>query len=662
MGQDWSVPAVVVGGVKFERHGSVAVATRLVSGSRLVLPAAISFGSKRDDLLPLRVLGVRAFARSAVQSAVIPKQVETLGSSCFEGCQSLLSVGFETDSQLQRIEVKAFSSSSLKSILIPRNVEILGSSCFSYCKSLSSILFESNSRLRRIESEAFLFSSLTLILIPRNVEILGLLCFSYCKSLSSISFESNSRLRRIESRVFSSSSLTSILIPRTVTSIDGSTFVESKISRISIEDGNTTFVIEKDLLLDFDHKTLIRYFGSSSSILIPRNIEILGSSCFSSCESLSSISFKSNSRLTRVEADAFAGTSVDFVLLPHNTAFIAGGAFSTSCTVSMCESSSCPEFIEWTSRRRFDSGLNFELPVRRKLMSEWVVDLSDFVLVRVIKEDSRCPVEIHRNRVNGNQIAVKCFPKLSTQDDIQKEIFIREIEALVRLDHRCIVPFFGYVLQVQESGPKLATHFMPGGSLADVLESNPSWFTGTAKSIVAAGIVIGMSSVHTSGIIHRDLKPSNILLDADRRPRISDFGSSRDLDLMRTLTGGGQVGTPLYMAPELYEERDYDEKIDVYSFALVLYEIVVGHPVFPPTLTFMQLCAKILRNERAEIPSNVEGLVADLIRRGWSSDPAERPSFAEIYEILRQNNFRITSDDFDASEVASYVTWAGCPR
>jgi serine/threonine protein kinase len=263
--------------------------------------------------------------------------------------------------------------------------------------------------------------------------------------------------------------------------------------------------------------------------------------------------------------------------------------------------------------------------------------------------------------VNGNQIAVKCFPKLSEHDHIQEEVFFREIEALARLDHRCIVPFFGYVLQAPKSGPKLATHFMPGGSLHDVLESNPLWFTGTAKSIVAAGIVIGMISVHKMRIIHRDLKPSNVLFDTDRRPRISDFGSSRDLNLRGTLTGGEQVGTPLYMAPELYEEGDYDEKIDVYSFALILYEIVVGHPVFPPTLTLMQLCAKILRNERAEIPSNVEGFVAHLIRRGWSSDPAERPSFAEIYALMRQNDFRITSEDFDAREVASYVTWAGRP-
>jgi hypothetical protein len=97
---------------------------------------------------------------------------------------ALKSIVFESNSHLTRIESKAFSKSSLQSILIPRNIEILGSKCFSSCKSLSSITFESNSRLTRIESEAFSKSSLQSILIPRNVEILGRKCFSSCKPLS----------------------------------------------------------------------------------------------------------------------------------------------------------------------------------------------------------------------------------------------------------------------------------------------------------------------------------------------------------------------------------------------------------------------------------------------------------------------------------------------
>jgi hypothetical protein len=151
-----------------------------------------------------------------------------------------------------------------------------------------------------------------------NVEILGSKCFSFCQSLSSITFESNSHLTRIESETFSDSSLQSILIPRNVQFIDGSAFISVTLSSISIESRNNIFVIENDFLIDILHHQLIRSFSSSSSIEIGMNIEILGSNCFSFCESLSSISFESNSLLTLIESKAFSYSSLQAVLIPRN--------------------------------------------------------------------------------------------------------------------------------------------------------------------------------------------------------------------------------------------------------------------------------------------------------------------------------------------------------
>jgi serine/threonine protein kinase len=287
-------------------------------------------------------------------------------------------------------------------------------------------------------------------------------------------------------------------------------------------------------------------------------------------------------------------------------------------------------------------------------MSEWVVDLSGFDLVEVMHEKSRFPIEIHASRATGFRVAVKNFPDV---DGSQEDAFFRETSALANLGHPCIVPFFGYVLRVGRVGPKIVTHFMSGGPLNGVLQSRPSWWNGTAKSIVVAGIVLGMIAVHESGFIHRDLKPSNILLDDDHRPRISDFGSSQGQSVTGTLTGGFQIGTPLYMAPELYEQEGYSEKVDVYSFALILYEIVVGRQVFSSSLTLPQLALKVAKGGRAEIPPDVDKLVADLIQRGWSASPAERPSFRAIYEDLRAHEFCIARGAFESRKVASYVNW-----
>jgi predicted metal-binding protein len=247
----------------------------------------------------------------------------------FEEDLEFLCIVFESNSRLTRIRWLTFSTSSLQSILIPRNVEILESCCFQSCRSLSSITFESNSHLTRIGSNAFYGSSLESIMIPSNVEILESYCFADCDSLLSITFESNSHLTRIESSAFSSSSLQSIVIPRNVQFIAGSAFRGATLSSISIESGNDIFVIENDFLIDVLHHKLIRAFSESSEIEIPKNVEILGSNCWSWCRSLLSITFESNSRLTRIEFEAFSASSIQSIVIPRNVQFIDGSAFDT---------------------------------------------------------------------------------------------------------------------------------------------------------------------------------------------------------------------------------------------------------------------------------------------------------------------------------------------
>jgi cytochrome c556 len=191
--------------------------------------------------------------------------------------------------------------------LIPRNVQFIDGSAFASVR-LSSIWIESGNANFVIENDFLIdvihhslirnFSISSNVEIPSDIEILGSSCsscFSSCQSHFSISFESNSQLRRIESFAFSSSALQSIMIPRNVQFIDGSALISVELSSISIESENAYLVIENDLLINVIHHTLVRNFSNSSNIEIPSNIEILGSSCFSCCQSFRSISFESNS-------------------------------------------------------------------------------------------------------------------------------------------------------------------------------------------------------------------------------------------------------------------------------------------------------------------------------------------------------------------------------
>jgi serine/threonine protein kinase len=172
--------------------------------------------------------------------------------------------------------------------------------------------------------------------------------------------------------------------------------------------------------------------------------------------------------------------------------------------------------------------------------------------------------------------------------------------------------------------------YMPNGSLDQVLQrmqqgKPPHFWTDTGIAIIVCGVVAGIQFMHSQGFVYRDLKLANILIDSEGRSRIADFGSSKFIE-GATLLSGNYQGTIQYQAPELYGEDPYTEKIDVFSFALVLYEILVGRPVLSATPTEPQIMFKVCSDVRADLPVGMSEDVKSLITRCWSEDPGKRPS------------------------------------
>jgi hypothetical protein len=139
--------------------------------------------------------------------------------------------------------------------------------------------------------------------------------------------ESGSLLRRIESYAFYNSSLPSIVIPRTVEIIDGSAFSYCEGLLISIEEGSEHLAVDGYFLQSFDGSILIRYFGGEDIVCIPRTVEIIGSSCFSYCKSLSSVSIESGSLLRRIEQQAFSSSSLPSIVIPRTVEIIGSSCF-----------------------------------------------------------------------------------------------------------------------------------------------------------------------------------------------------------------------------------------------------------------------------------------------------------------------------------------------
>ena len=195
----------------------------------------------------------------------------------------------------------------------------------------------------------------------------------------------------------------------------------------------------------------------------------------------------------------------------------------------------------------------------------------------------------------------------------------------------------------------IVTELMPRGELGTVL-GGPAlpWATRLA---IAEGTATGMAHLHSlhPPVIHRDLKPGNILLSADFVPRIADFGISREFNTTHTLS---QCGTPFYMAPEVLMEERYDEKVDVYSYAVILWQLLLWrkdpYPGINPVVAGMKIAFQGLRPSLGDKDGYGDGSPAGfraLVEECWQKDPKQRPSFKEIVDRLRllQNSLAATT-------------------
>jgi serine/threonine protein kinase len=183
---------------------------------------------------------------------------------------------------------------------------------------------------------------------------------------------------------------------------------------------------------------------------------------------------------------------------------------------------------------------------------------------------------------------------------------------------------------------------MCNGSVEDVLElckigRTPAFWTEENIEKIIVGVLHGMKYMHSKNMIHRDLKPSNLFLDDKCRVRIGDFGIARFEDCGSISVS--VVGTPCYMAPEAARGDVPTKAFDIFSFGLILYELLTGESVFPKNRDLVRIAMMQAEGKRPEIPDWIHPMIAEVIKKCWSMNPAERPTFEEIYGELRQEWF-----------------------
>ncbi|KAM2613710.1 hypothetical protein TB2_028418 [Malus domestica] len=172
---------------------------------------------------------------------------------------------------------------------------------------------------------------------------------------------------------------------------------------------------------------------------------------------------------------------------------------------------------------------------------------------------------------NGKSVAVKSLVAKVRENDLE---FKAEVSAIGRTNHRNLVQLLGFCYEGEHQ--MLVYEFMSNGSLASFLfgELRPSW---CQRRQIALGIARGLLYLHeecSRKIVHCDIKPQNILLDDSFTARISDFGLAKLLKIDQTLTTTGIRGTKGYVAPEWLNRLPITAKVDIYSYGILLLEII----------------------------------------------------------------------------------------
>jgi beta-lactam-binding protein with PASTA domain/tRNA A-37 threonylcarbamoyl transferase component Bud32 len=234
------------------------------------------------------------------------------------------------------------------------------------------------------------------------------------------------------------------------------------------------------------------------------------------------------------------------------------------------------------------------------------------------------------------QVALKVMHAELARDEEFVRRFIGEAKSVARLSHQNVVAVFDQ----GSDGPflYLAMEYVPGRTLKEVLRDSGRFSPATALEIMT-GVLDGLAAAHASGIVHRDIKPENVLLTADGRIKVADFGLARAQSAAAHTRAGLLIGTVSYVPPEQVTGGSMGPGGDVYSAGVMLFELLTGRLPFtgdtPLSVAYQHV------NSGVPAPSalvpGIPAAVDQLVLAATSRDPARRPADAgEFLRAVRQ--------------------------
>jgi Tol biopolymer transport system component len=266
------------------------------------------------------------------------------------------------------------------------------------------------------------------------------------------------------------------------------------------------------------------------------------------------------------------------------------------------------------------------------------------------------------------QVALKVLPPELAQDTERRARFTREAKAVAALNHPNIVTV--HSVEEEDGVHFITMEFVKGKTLAEIL---PRQGLALDKFFdIGIPLADALAAAHAHGITHRDLKPANVMVSADGRVKVLDFGLAKAepessvrggtaLPTQSVTQEGRVVGTPSYMSPEQAEGKTVDTRSDIFSLGIVFYEMLTGERPFSGG-TAASIVSSVLRDTPRPIGELQPGLPRELVRlvhRCLAKDPIDRYQSA----IDLRHSLEETKQDVDSGDaLPRHPTASGSPR
>eukprot|EP01016_Furgasonia_blochmanni_P029901 TRINITY_DN3127_c0_g1_i1.p1 TRINITY_DN3127_c0_g1~~TRINITY_DN3127_c0_g1_i1.p1 ORF type:complete len:881 (+),score=200.72 TRINITY_DN3127_c0_g1_i1:144-2786(+) len=268
--------------------------------------------------------------------------------------------------------------------------------------------------------------------------------------------------------------------------------------------------------------------------------------------------------------------------------------------------------------------------------------------------------EVYKGVWLGQEVAIKQYGKRHTRHHTKKtEDFMKEVNVLSNLRHPNIVLYMGVCVNYTKC--LMITEYLELGSLFDVLHKLNTKLSEDKMLNICEDIALGMTYLHGRKILHCDLKSSNILIDSNWNIKLCDFGLSTVKSRIdkRKKKKYGRIGTPHWMAPEILREEKYDESSDVYSYGMVLWEMVTCVVPYKGYSVWQIIASVGYDNKQVEIPKKGNKLILEIIRLCLNYEREKRPTFKQILEMLQNRNKEQDSKAYLLNQLELFFSQTG---